>query len=481
MLGGVMLISQGRDVNIPGIAYSLRMPGAKDVLPSAWYKKEQPEKVMASLENKTQEKVVVSKQPKEEKRKVVKDTLTSSKPEVIVPKEGVKVTTHPGDIAIEYPQGALDAFFSSLSYAKGGKKKIRVLHFGDSQLEGDRVTERLRENVQGEFGGYGLGLIPFTEIKGIRTTLNQEASDNWETDILYGHHAAGATHGEFGLFGKDFFFKGSFEEPASAEIRLQRTGYTSYRERTYRHIKLYLKNTLSPLKVIYGQGKKYTDTLKVYPRENPQTLDLPIKGRLGTLDMKFESTGTPHFYGLSLEGDAGVMVDNLPLRGSSGTEFTRMYKAHLKGVVKDMSVRLIILQFGVNTVPQLSDSYGFYERSFYRQIQYLKSVFPKASILVVGVSDMARKERTELQSYPNITAVSGAQRRAAQKAGVAFWDLYKAMGGEGSIITWAERTPAWANKDYTHFTRRGANHVGDMIYNELMREYNKFLTKKIAQ
>lgn len=39
------------------------------------------------------------------------------------------------------------------------EKVVRILHYGDSQLEGDRVTNYLRYRLQQRFGGTGTGLI----------------------------------------------------------------------------------------------------------------------------------------------------------------------------------------------------------------------------------------------------------------------------------------------------------------------------------
>jgi lysophospholipase L1-like esterase len=91
---------------------------------------------------------------------------------------------------------------------------------------------------------------------------------------------------------------------------------------------------------------------------------------------------------------------------------------------------------------------------------------------------MAYRSGGKLKSYPNIQLVREAQKNAAFKARCAYWDLFTAMGGENAIINWSNRQPPLAQKDYTHFTRRGAKLVGEMLYNELMKEYNNYLTKK---
>ena len=37
---------------------------------------------------------------------------------------------------------------------------MRVLHYGDSQLEEDRISSELRERLQTAFGGTGVGMVP---------------------------------------------------------------------------------------------------------------------------------------------------------------------------------------------------------------------------------------------------------------------------------------------------------------------------------
>ena len=48
-----------------------------------------------------------------------------------------------------------DKFFASIENAVGQKRIVRVLHYGDSQIEQDRISCRLRERLQTAFGGGG--------------------------------------------------------------------------------------------------------------------------------------------------------------------------------------------------------------------------------------------------------------------------------------------------------------------------------------
>lgn len=54
----------------------------------------------------------------------------------------------------------LHGFFVKLNSAATDKKKIHIFHYGDSQIEGDRMTAYIRQRIQNQFGGTGPGSFP---------------------------------------------------------------------------------------------------------------------------------------------------------------------------------------------------------------------------------------------------------------------------------------------------------------------------------
>ncbi|UCH15358.1 MAG: hypothetical protein JSV22_05170, partial [Bacteroidales bacterium] len=59
---------------------------------------------------------------------------------------------------IEYPDNdpeALHSIFKALKNLKNSNKLIRIMHYGDSQIEGDRMTSLIRNKLQNKFGGAG--------------------------------------------------------------------------------------------------------------------------------------------------------------------------------------------------------------------------------------------------------------------------------------------------------------------------------------
>ena len=55
----------------------------------------------------------------------------------------------------------LRSFYASL--AQAGERKVRVVHYGDSQIEEDRMSSQIRKVLQDRFGGSGVGLMPLAQ------------------------------------------------------------------------------------------------------------------------------------------------------------------------------------------------------------------------------------------------------------------------------------------------------------------------------
>jgi lysophospholipase L1-like esterase len=182
--------------------------------------------------------------------------------------------------------------------------------------------------------------------------------------------------------------------------------------------------------------------------------------------VSFGSNNLPIVYGLALDGEVGVAVDNFPMRGSSGLGFTKINRNRYSAQLSAMNVVAVILQFGVNIIPDERENYDYYEKWFSQQLKSIQTAGPEVAIIVIGPSDMGKNNEGEIVSYENIPLIRDAMKSAALKNGCCFWDLYKAMGGENSMSAWVKDD--LAQKDYTHFTYKGARYVGEMLYNSIM-------------
>ena len=195
-------------------------------------------------------------------------------------------------------------------------------------------------------------------------------------------------------------------------------------------------------------------------RELRLAMDLPQGGRI---------------YGLSFESHRGLQMDNIAMRGGSGLIFTKMNHSQQRKMMEYLDPGLLILQYGGNVVPYINAAR--YQRSFIRELAFLKEVCPGVPVIVIGPSDMSLKEKGVFVTYPGIEPVRDALRNAALESGFAFWDLYEAMGGYNSMPSFVHADPPLASTDYIHFTALGVNLVAEMFYNALMLEYNRYSSK----
>lgn len=370
------------------------------------------------------------------------------------------------EIKIQYPQGnkkALHPFFQALQKMELNKTSLRILHYGDSQLEGDRITAALRTKLQEEFGGCGVGMTAVMSIPN-KTNLAQSINGSWKKYAIFGQDYSPSNSSFYGLMGNYYKY---YEE--AGQVYFRNVGTRA------ENVKVLYRN-IEGLTKVYLNLNSGSDTREEVLGNSSYFSSFQYDFPEGLQDLSVEFVGgNPQVYGFSFDCNQGVQVDNIALRGSSVMDFTKYDSENLKKQLDALDVELVLLQFGVNVVPGISNDYGFYGEMIYQQIKYLQGVKPDINVIVIGVSDMSRKVSGSYESYPNIELIRDAQKKAAFRAGCPFWDLYEAMGGENSMPSWVEASPKLATSDYTHFTSKGADVVAEMFYRALIYEYDNFL------
>lgn len=386
---------------------------------------------------------------------------------------------------LEFPDSShqsLNLFFEALCSKEYNKKQVRVLHYGDSQIEGDRITSYLRSRLQARFGGGGIGLVHALPQSSQTGYVLQSTSSNWEKTTLADHdkllsgiNRYGALAGFSSFASSRNLFSKSTNE---AWIQFQRTGGVNSSARKFDKIRIFYGYNAKPFMVQLDSDGKTNDAELIPSTNKLSMLSWDIGQGTNMFEIKFKGDSSPLVFGISLETDKGIAIDNVPIRGSSGTDFTKTDMGFMSEMLRMLNARLIILQFGVNVVPNVVESYKYYQTQFYNQIRAIQAAMPNVSIIVIGVSDVSRKEGLRFESYPNIEKIRDAQKQAAFNAGIPFWDCYKAMGGKNSMAAWENANPPLASKDFIHFTYRGANLIAEMFYAALISEYESYLATK---
>lgn len=383
---------------------------------------------------------------------------------------------------IEYPNSdntILNSFFESMLKHEG---VIRILHYGDSQIEGDRISSYVRKRLQSKFGGAGKGLFPVVDAGDVASNIDKTHSSNWKRYTLYGKKDSSVNHkkycvlecfSRFAPVRKDSLFNDTNTYTGWLTIKK-----INQYKKNIRKCRILCGNNKKPFTISYFISNEYKKTDTIIPSNNLNFLEWDFDYTPEEITFKFQGKDSPDVYAISLDDNSGIAVDNIPMRGSSGLEFNNMDLNLLKNAYDKLNVKMLILEFGVNVVPNEVDNYGFYENWFYAQLRSLKRIKPDMSIIIIGVSDMSKKVGDIYESYPNIEKIRDAQRNAAFKAGCAFWDLFKAMGGRNSMPSWVLAQPPLASKDFIHFNYEGSKIVAEMFYNSLFYEYNNFKKTK---
>ncbi len=383
--------------------------------------------------------------------------------------------------SIQYKDSAknsLDNFFEALAAVSSDNKSIRILHYGDSQIEGDRITDYLRQKLQTHFGGKGPGFIaamPVAQSVG----LKQNWSDTWDRYTIFTAKDKRVKHNNYGVAAGFCRYAGYNDTVGekNAWLKIKTTRNAGGLFAAYNKVKLFYasqqKNT--QIQFLENDVLKKTDTLG---KGNFNVAQFNLSQAPNTFELKFQGKDSPDIFGLSLEGDGGVMVDNYGLRGSSGTFFNQLNLQHLKLFYDYLNTKFIILQFGGNTLPSIMDknmaaNFGNYLRA---QINSIKKIAPGVSIMVIGPADMSIKDGDTYITYPLLEDVRNAIRSAAFQTNCAFFDMYDCMGGRNSMVSWVDQ--GIAATDYIHFSPAGARKIAVLLYSALMNDYNKFIKNK---
>ena len=361
----------------------------------------------------------------------------------------------------------LDPVFEALEHASG--RSVRIMHYGDSQLEGDRMTGVLREKIQDLFGGNGSGLLPPVQRLGMATAT----VETWPELRHYMYFGSPEFHAEHKRYGP-------LAQVAEVDS-IARFSVTAHGGSIYPHCRSFRKVSIAMM----GDGE-FTVEAGGDSLEMSSRLDASYDGlRIFSATLSHSVSkavitahGQMEIYAIMIDGASGVSVDNIAMRGVSGTLFTSIDRRTLAPFFQQQNVGLLLLQYGGNSVPYLKPGKSIigYMQQLKTQIDLFKRMIPNIHIIFIGPSDMATSVEDEMKTYPYLPMVVDSLRAMAQESGVAFWDMFRAMGGRGSMVKWVEADPQLAGEDYIHFTPRGSRRMSEMFWSafELYYKYYRF-------
>ena len=354
-----------------------------------------------------------------------------------------------------------------------GSDPVRVAFMGDSFVEGDILTADLRELLQDTFHGGGVGYVPVASpFTGFRQTVKTTSKGWTPYNIMQRKNTPEP-------YVNDHFVSGWVAGASDgASTRWDMVDKRRHLMECNRARLLFISREPSKIILTLNDGEERefefdgSDVVRQIVIEEEQ---------IRSLEMRVAS-GAAGFTGIGADFDSksGIAVDNFSVRSNNGQA---MFWSSASVNAQIHSMRpydLVILQYGLNIMQADRHNYSLYGEQVEKMVRYVESCFPGAAVLVMGVSD--RSQRNEQGIVPMTAAIdlSRAQREAAERCGVAFWNTYDAMQRLGGMTAFVEN--GWAGKDYTHINYAGGREIARQLYYALLQgaeSYSEALRARI--
>ena len=348
-----------------------------------------------------------------------------------------------------------DPLFKELENAD--KKRVRILHYGDSQLEEDRMTFIIRDTLQSMFGGDGQGMMPARTHNTFSIAGGASGSITRYMIFAPDKRSGGNKYGPFGDFVRLY---------GSVRLNYRQSKREDVKRRLFNEVTVVAGNTS-------GKGLAVTlgdSTIRFNAGESLVRAVFSVPDSSDKVSLSISGNGD--LYGVLMDNKTGVAVDNIPMRGCSGTIFTAMNADQLRSYYEQENVRLIFLQYGGNSVPVISNTkhVSNYCNTIRKQINYIQGLAPNAKIVFIGPSDMYSRTR------PMIPHLVDSLKSTANSCGAAYWDIYGAMGGKYSMSKWVSK--GLAASDYIHFSSKGSKLMASNIADSFKLYYEYYLWRK---
>lgn len=414
---------------------------------------------------------------------ISEETVETSEQEFVTPDFSIIDSTK--IVRIVYPDNRTQ-FLSNL-HAQLTSEACRIIHYGDSQLEGDRISAYVRNRLQGLYGGSGPGFIPIKQVYE-QISANVKPSEQWFRYAAFDPTQTKFAHRKYGIYTSVSRFH-EYVDPndslSAPNPKLEKATFTVEPSKrlygklaSYTKVGLHYGECLSPTAIrVYQDGNLVKSDSLVTDGKYHQ-FKLEFANTPQNLTFELEGAMSPDFYGLTLDGSKGISLDNVAMRGASGTIFVKQDRSSFNDMANELKPKVYIFQYGGNTVPYLKDKQAVdnYAKYVLSNINWVRRTNPQATILFIGPSDMSTSVNGVRMTYPLLPYLVDTLRKTCLDNNIAFWSLYDAMGGENSMPYWVDQE--LASNDYTHFTGKGYRIISELFFTALQLDLRNEPVKK---
>ncbi len=158
------------------------------------------------------------------------------------------------------------------------------------------------------------------------------SSSNWKRYNYLSYKSGEISHRNLGPFMAICRYLPEGEnttEPIKAYVRIRPSNLADSASSIYDILRIFYGNTAGTVNIrVRGDNAElFADTLTRGSGYNE--IKCPLTGQRDIV-IEFEGSVSPDIYGISIESETGVIVDNIPQRGSAGLEFTMVDRNNLR-------------------------------------------------------------------------------------------------------------------------------------------------------
>jgi hypothetical protein len=367
-----------------------------------------------------------------------------------------------------------DPVFRVFERAAREGKTARIVHYGDSQIEMDRISMNLREALQHRFGGCGTGMFPAMTNTPM-ASVSRSASGGFVSYTMFGDSTTRrAGHKRYGPLAQVTGFNGN----GTVSIRARREKSTPDHVRYFQSVSVLYgrasdnftvtaqSDTIRPKPVVRTKGGLTWATWNF--RKPVEKATLKVSGQRRDLRRLHRRNGRHHRGQRPAAGQHGH--DSHQYRQGPHEVVLRVgqHPAHHSAVRRKLRPRGEVFQ-------------GHFR--LHGQGPGANRLVPgggaPGEILFIGPSDMAvSTEDGRIVSYRRLPELVDSLKAVSLKSGAAYWDLYRMMGGQNSMTQWVRHRPPYAGPDYIHFTPAGAKVVGETLSRSFLTYYDFYDLRK---
>ncbi len=425
-----------------------------------------------------------------------------------------------------YNSKVLESVFKKLIQNESEKnQKINIVHIGDSHIQGDLMTNKIRKILQQQFGNGGRGFVFPYQLAKTNGSYNERFRCNriWDSyRNIYPVRNYPVGLSGIGLWRDTggFVVEMSIKDPSykfntiqiitpknESMFDLSSSSQTKFIETTERKVVTHKIKKGEAISII---ADKYNVSVADIKKANQLKSNNIRAGRIlriPTNEMQPKNIKTSEFVPLNLESDAfchfyksekaldkiylvphkeakdyelnglvlekdtpGLIYSGIGVNGAKYSDYNKypLFFEQLKALHPD----LLIFSLGTN------ESFDKLEASDYiqRLRQFIKNI--KDQNINVPIIVMTPPPSLFRGGKPNNFVGEYAQRinDIAEKDGFAVWDLYDEFGGLKGIRQL--KSQGLIGKDWVHYSKKGYEKQGSLFTEAFLKAYDNFKSNK---